>query len=205
MNEPHRSPRRLTYAALASVIILAGVAVYAFLSHELDTPVEEQVTIGGPFTLTAQTGGTLSDKDLHGEPFAVFFGFTYCPEICPTTLWEMTQALNELGRDADRLKVVFVSVDPERDTPEALALYLQAFDPRIVGLTGSEADLAAVGRDYRAHWKKIASDDGDYTMDHTASIYLMDAEGRFFGTIPYGEAMEPRVAELRRLIDEGGA
>jgi len=205
MSEPHRRSRRLAYAAVGSAILLAGVAVYAFLSNDLDTPAETPITIGGPFALTTQTGALLSDTDLRGEPFAVFFGFTYCPEICPTTLWEMTQALKELGPDANKLKVVFISVDPARDTPEALSLYLQAFDPRIIGLTGSEEDLAAVGRAYRAYWKKIPTDDGDYTMDHTASIYLMDAEGRFFGTIPYGEPMEPRLAKLQRLIDESGA
>ncbi|MCX7304057.1 MAG: SCO family protein [Hyphomicrobiales bacterium] len=156
--------------------------------------------VGGPFTLTTQNGDELSDGDLKGTPFAVFFGFTRCPEICPTTLWEMSEALKTLGPDAERLKVLFISVDPTRDTPEFLARYLQSFDRRIVGLTGSEADIAAVGKEYRAFWEKVPTGDGDYTMNHTASIFLMDGSGTFVGTITYGESMEVRLEKLRRLI-----
>lgn len=156
---------------------------------------------GGPFTLTTQTGGTLSDADLKGRPFAVFFGFTHCPEVCPTTLWEMSEALKTLGPDADKLKVLFVSVDPERDTPEFLERYLQSFDPRIVGLTGSEQQIADIGREYRVFWRKVPTEDGDYTMDHTASVYLMNAEGRYAGTIAYGDTAETRLAKLRKLLD----
>lgn len=156
--------------------------------------------IGGPFSLKTQTGSTLSDMDLRGAPFGVFFGFTRCPEICPTTLWEMSEALKQLGPDT-KFRVLFISVDPTRDTPEFLSRYLQSFDPRITGLTGTEAEIAAVGKEYRAFWEKVPLEDGDYTMNHTASVFLMDASGKFAGTIGYGETMDVRMTKLRRLID----
>ncbi len=197
-------PVRAILAGIALVMLLAVGAFYLLPSSGVST-VAGIVPIGGPFTLTTQTGAKLSDADLKGKPFAVFFGFTHCPEVCPTTLWETTEALKALGSDADKLKVLFISVDPTRDTPEFLARYLQSFDPRIVGLTGSEAEIAAVGKEYRAYWRKVPTEDGDYTMDHTASIFLMDRDGQFTGTISYGESMEIRLQKLRRLIAGGAA
>lgn len=197
-------PVRAMLAGIALVMLLAVGALY-LLPYRSGSAVAGLVPIGGPFTLTTQTGAKLSDADLKGKPFAVFFGFTHCPEVCPTTLWETTEALKTLGPDADRLTVMFISVDPARDTPEFLASYLQSFDPRIVGLTGTEAEIAAVGKAYRAYWRKVPTDGGDYTMDHTASIFLMDRDGQFAGTISYGEAMETRLQKLRRLIAGGTA
>ncbi len=186
-------------AGIALAMLAAAGALYLMPSRTASA-VAGLVPIGGPFTLTTQTGAKLSDADLKGKPFAVSFGFTHCPEVCPTTLWETTEALKTLGPDADKLNVMFISVDPARDTPEFLARYLQSFDPRIVGLTGTEAEIAAVGKAYRAYWRKVPTEDGDYTMDHTASIFLMDADGQFAGTISYGESMEVRLQKLRRLI-----
>lgn len=197
--------RRLAASAtLAAVTLLvAAIVVYAFAPGGRDITSVASIKIGGPFTLTTQSGAELSDTDLKGKPFAVFFGFTHCPEVCPTTLWETSQALEALGPEANRLKVLFISVDPERDDPEALALYLQSFDPRIVGLTGSEEEIAAVATSYRAYWRKVPTEDGDYTMDHTASIYLMDAAGEFTGTISYDEQADMRLAKLRKLLAGG--
>ncbi|MBB6355807.1 SCO family protein [Aminobacter aganoensis] len=161
---------------------------------------QQTVEIGGPFTLTDQNGAAFPDSNLRGKPFTVFFGFTHCPEVCPTTLWEMSEALKALGPDADKLRVLFISVDPMRDTPDVLSRYMQSFDQRIVGLTGSEEDIATVGKAYRAYWEKILTDDGDYTMNHTASIFMMDADGRFIGTIAYEEKADVRLAKLKRLI-----
>ncbi|TKT82405.1 SCO family protein [Aquamicrobium sp. LC103] len=191
--------------ALAAFAVSAGIV--AFAAIQLAAPggpagsriVDETVTIGGPFKLTTHEGAALSDTDLEGTPFAVFFGFTHCPEVCPTTLWELSEALGAIGDDADRLKVLFVSVDPERDTPEALAAYLQSFDRRIVGLTGEAADIEAMANAYRAYWKRVPLEDGDYTMDHTASVYLMNSEGRFSGMISYEEVSDMRVRKLRNL------
>ncbi|MER8788384.1 SCO family protein [Mesorhizobium sp. M0983] len=196
--------RTIILALTAIVLLVVAGGLYAWSPEKPPAVLAGAVTIGGPFKLTTQDGKPLSDADLKGKPFAVFFGFTHCPEVCPTTLWEMTEALKTLGPDADRLKVLFISVDPTRDTPEFLARYLQSFDKRIVGLTGTEAEIDAVGKSYRAYWEKIPLDGGDYTMNHTASIFLMDAKGQFAGTISYGEAMDMRLGKLRKLI-AGGA
>lgn len=196
--------RRLAISAtLAAVALLVAIVVYAFAAGGRDFVSVASVKIGGPFTLTTQSGTKLSDSDLKGEPFAVFFGFTHCPEVCPTTLWEMSEALKALGPDADKLKVLVISIDPTRDDPEALALYLQSFDPRIVGLTGSEEEIGTVAASYRAYWRKVPTGDGDYTMDHTASIYLMDADGEFTSTISYDEHADMRLAKLKKLLAGG--
>ena len=201
---PRSKSVRAILPGIALVMLLAVGAFYLLPSRGASA-LSSLVQIGGPFTLTTQTGAKLSDADLKGMPFAVFFGFTHCPEVCPTTLWETSEALKSLGPDAEKLRVLFISVDPTRDTPAFLASYLQSFDPRIVGLTGSEAEIAAVGKEYRAYWEKVPTEGGDYTMNHTASIFLMDAEGQFAGTISYGEAMEVRLQKLRNLIAGGTA
>ncbi len=185
---------------LASVLVLATAWVLFRPGGPLVAQSQPAVDIGGPFRLVTHKGDTLSDQDLIGQPYAVLFGFTHCPEICPTTLWEMSEALKQLGSDAERLRVLFISVDPKRDTPEFLDNYLQSFDPRIVGLTGSEEEIAAVGKGYRAYWEKVPTEDGDYTMNHTASIYLMDGRGQFVGTIAYGEQQSVRMEKLRKLL-----
>lgn len=161
---------------------------------------EPVMTIGGPFELVDVDGKPFTDKDLLGKPRAMFFGFTFCPDVCPTTLWEATEWLNALGPDAEKLNFVYVSVDPERDTPEQMKSYLSAFHPQIIGLTGTVEQVQKVVEAYRVYAKKVELDGGDYTMDHTATVYLMDAEGGFRGTIAYGEAEENAVLKLRRLI-----
>lgn len=195
--------RILVPVALAVAAILLGAAGF-LLVYSKESAGGRIVTVGaepgGPFRLTDQTGATLSDADLKGRPFAVFFGFTHCPEVCPTTLWEMSQALQALGPDADRLRVLFITVDPERDRPETLRDYLQSFDRRITGLTGTPDEIAAVAKSYRVYWRKVPTDDGDYTMDHSAMVYLMDAEGRFVDMIAYGTPEPERLAALRRLL-----
>ncbi len=203
--EVPRAAKRLgtTITLACLIIVLLGLATMLIWPRTVQTAVNSVSPIGGPFTLTTQTGAKLSDADLRGKPFAVFFGFTRCPEVCPTTLWETTEALKSLGPDADKLRVLFISVDPARDTPDFMARYLQSFDPHITGLTGTEAEVAAVGKEYRIYYKKVPTDDGDYTMDHTATMFLMDADGQFTGTISYGEDMATRMQKLRRLIGVG--
>jgi protein SCO1/2 len=139
----------------------------------------QAVAIGGPFRLTDQDGRTVTEGDLKGHPFLVFFGFTHCPEICPTTLFEISQILRQLGPDAERVRALFITVDPERDTPAVLKDYLSSFDPHMLGLTGDPAAIASVAKAYRASYKKVPLAEGGYTMDHVATIYLMDKEGRF--------------------------
>lgn len=160
----------------------------------------DPTAIGGPFRLKTHDGRTLSSEDLKGTPFAVFFGFTHCPDVCPTTLFEMTEHLKALGADADKLRVLFVTVDPDRDTRELLATYLQSFDPRIIGLTGTRAEVDAAVNAYRATYRKVPTQGGDYTMDHTATVFLMDRAGRFAGGLDFHEPKETQLKKLRRLV-----
>ncbi|CAN7613677.1 SCO family protein [Bosea sp. LjRoot90] len=155
--------------------------------------------VGGPFSLTDHTGRKVTQADYQGKPTLVFFGFTHCPEVCPTTLFELTTLLGKLGAEADRLNVLFVTVDPERDRPAQLALYLQSFDPRIVGLSGSQEEVDAALKAYKAYAKRLPTADG-YTMDHTASVYLMDAEGRFRSLIDYHEEQASALAKVQLLL-----
>lgn len=163
-------------------------------------PTGEAYEIGGAFGLTTQRGARFTEADLKGKPYLVFFGFTHCPEVCPTTLFELTGILAELGRAADELVPVFVTVDPERDTQDYLSSYLGAFDKRIVGLRGSAEETAAMARLFRATYRKVPLDGGDYTMDHTAIIYLMDRQGRLFDKIEYLEEHASQIAKLKRLL-----
>ncbi|MBF9233066.1 SCO family protein [Microvirga sp. BT350] len=161
-----------------------------------------RVPIGGPFQLTSQEGKPFSDEDLKGKPFAIFFGFTHCPEVCPTTLYDLTQDLESLGKDADKMRVVFVTVDPAQDTPELMKTYLSSFDPRIVGLTGSDEEIAAVAKAYKVYYRKVPTDSG-YTMDHTATIFLMDSKGDFYGASNFQESEDVRRGKLKQLIKNG--
>jgi protein SCO1/2 len=201
---PQRRLSRGAYAAVMGLaLVLAGAAAYAMLSTRFpgDGPVAANaVRIGGPFRLTTQDGGSLSSDDLKGKPFAIFFGFTRCPEICPTTLAELANVMQRLGEDADRMHFVFVSLDPTRDTPAVLKQYVAAFDPRIIGLTGNAADVATTAKAYRVFWEKVPTADGDYTLNHSASVYLMDRQGVFADVIDYQEAIDTAVAKLRRLV-----
>jgi protein SCO1/2 len=163
---------------------------------------QARVPIGGPFRLTSHESKPFTDQDLKGKPFVVFFGFTHCPEVCPTTLYDLTQDLQALGKDADRLNVAFITVDPAQDRPELMKTYLSSFDPRIVGLTGTEEEIAAVAKAYKIYYRKVPTD-GGYTMDHTATIFLMDSKGDFYGTSNFQEAQDVRRSKLKQLVKNG--
>lgn len=156
--------------------------------------------MGGPFQLVDQDGRKVTEADLRGKPTLMFFGFTFCPEVCPTTLTELTGWLKALGPDADRLNVVFVSVDPERDTPAQLKTYLSNFDPRIRGLTGTPEQVAQAAKAYRVYYRKVPVEGGEYTMDHSSMIYLFDKDGGFVEPIGYGEAGDRAMAKVRKLL-----
>lgn len=198
-----KPPRSALIAVSLTVLFLAAVGgVLAYRITDRPGAVQsEGPSIGGPFELTAQTGERFSSTELAGKPFAIFFGFTHCPEVCPTTLYEMSVLLGKLGPQADEMRVLFITVDPERDRPEFLSRYLQSFDPRIIGLTGTEQEIEAVGKAYRVFWEKVPLEAGDYTMNHTASVYLMNADGQFTGTLAWGEDMEVRLQKLRKLAN----
>jgi protein SCO1 len=156
--------------------------------------------IGGPFQLTDQAGQTVTEKNLVGRPTIIFFGFTHCPDVCPTSLFEMSEVLRAMGPDADKINAFFVSVDPERDTPQAMKDYLSSFDPHLRGLTGSSEAIAKVISAYRVYAKKVPLKDGDYTMDHTALIYLMDREGKFVRPFDLKRKPEEAGADLKRYL-----
>ncbi len=156
--------------------------------------------IGGPISLTDQNGQPFSDRDLKGKPFLVFFGFTHCPDVCPTTLFEISEVLRNLGPEADHAAALFISVDPERDTPAAMKDYLANFDPHIRGLTGDAAALNAVAKAYRVYYKKVPLEGGDYTMDHTAIVYLMDKAGRFVAPVNMRRTIDLVAADLRKQL-----
>lgn len=156
--------------------------------------------IGGPFTLTGSDGKTVTDKSFAGKPFAIFFGFTRCPEVCPTTLARMASLREQLGKDGDKFEIVFVSVDPEHDKPADIGSYISLFKTPIHGLTGTDAQLAAIEKAYGVYVKKVPLEGGDYTVDHTAAIYLMDRQGRFVTTIDYHENDRVALEKLKRII-----
>ena len=151
----------------------------------------------------AHDGRTLRQIDFRNKPTAWFFGFTHCPDVCPTTLMQMTDHLEKLGADANRLNVVFITVDPERDTPRMLRDYLSAFDPRIVGLTGERDEIEKLAKGYFAYLKKVPLKDGGYTVDHTALVFLTDRAGRFMGSLDYQEPADVSLKKLQRLVASG--
>jgi protein SCO1 len=156
--------------------------------------------IGGPFRLIDQNGEPFSDQDLRGKSFLVFFGFTHCPDVCPTTLFEISEIMRNLGSDADRTAAVFITVDPERDTPAELKEYLSSFDPHVRALSGDLADIAAVAKAYRVFYRKVPLESGGYTMDHTAIVYLMDKEGQFVSPFNMRRTADVAAAELRKHL-----
>jgi protein SCO1/2 len=178
------SPRFLLPAlVLAFGLALVSVAAWLTFSGPGAPPPS---TIGGPFALTGPDGTTVSDADLKGQPVVLFFGYTHCPDVCPKTLFEVSELFRKLGEGA-RVKGVFVSVDPERDTPAILKDYLGSFDKRIIGLTGERAALEPMLKAYRVYARKNPGENGEYSMDHSAIVYLMDKQMRFVGPLNLGD------------------
>jgi protein SCO1/2 len=197
-----RAARIMLVAAAFLAGIVLCTAVILLLSGRGPAPgVAQTAAIGGPFRLTDQNGRTVTDQDFKGRPFLVFFGFTHCPDVCPTTLFEVSEILRKLGADGDRVRALFITVDPERDTPDKMKEYLSSFDPRLTGLTGDPEAVAAVAKAYRVYFKKVPLDQGGYTMDHTAIVYLMDKDGRFvapFTSLKRGT--DAAVIDLRKYL-----
>jgi protein SCO1/2 len=156
--------------------------------------------IGGPFQLTDQAGESVTERNLQGRPTLVFFGFTHCPDVCPTSLFEISEVLRAMGKDADRVNAYFISVDPERDSAATMNDYLSSFDPHLKGLTGAADAIARVTSEYRVYAKKVPLKDGDYTMDHTALVYLMDRDGKFVAPFNLKRTPEEAAADLKRYL-----
>jgi protein SCO1 len=192
---------RARSAWIARLLLAAAAALHAGAGGAAVAHAQVIGGNGGAFELIDHNGKPFSSAALAGQPYAIFFGFTHCPDVCPTTLLEMSNNLRSLGADGDRLKVVFVTVDPERDTAAHLRDYLAAFDPRIVGLTGSEPQIAAAAKGWNAFYNKVPEDDGTYTIAHSAYVYLMSRDNRLVGTLGFQEAETEQLAKLRNLLD----
>jgi len=157
--------------------------------------------VGGPFRLVDETGTAVSEKVLEGKPSLVFFGFTHCPDVCPTALYEISEIFTALGPDADKAQAFFVTVDPERDTPEVMKAYVESFAPQVHALSGSPAEVEAMKKAYRVYSRKVPlATAGDYTMDHTALIYLMDKKGQFVAPFNVKRPPADAAAELKRYF-----
>ena len=186
---------------LWALVAVAGLGIGALLVLPKDEAgLAPGEPFGAPFALVDYNGQPITEAALRGHPTALFFGFTHCPEVCPTTLYELNGWMQKLGPGGDRLAAYFVTVDPERDTQDVLKDYVTAISDRIVGITGDPADVAAMLQAYHVYAKKVPLDDGDYTMDHTASIFLLDSGGRFVGTIAYREDPDVAVTKLKNLV-----
>ena len=202
---PPRTPPRFAIVAIvfAGVLVVAAGVLLALALRE--TPRGAAGTalasaIGGPFQLIDQNGKPFSDADLKGKWHLIFFGYTHCPDACPTALNEMSLALDRLGMKRDEVGVVFITVDPERDTPDALKSYVQSFDAPIVALTGSPEAVAQAAKAYRVFYARHPRADGDYDMDHSAVIYVMNPEGRFTATFTPDSSADAIVQRLQKLI-----
>jgi protein SCO1/2 len=183
---------------LTSALALGLSAAALYGRHVAEPP----ASIGGPFHLIeARTSQPFDDAKLRGAPAVLFFGFTRCPDVCPTALSRASRWLEALGSDAGRLRFVFITLDPERDTAEQMARYLTAFDSRIIGLTGARAEVDRVIAGYKiVALKRPTLADGDYVYDHTARLQLFDARGRFQGTLDFDDPQPEALAKLRALI-----
>ena len=196
-----KTVRIVLWAAVAIV-----TAALAWLTFELTSSKQQlaEGPFGVPFSLVAQDGEAITEKAFTGKPTALFFGFTHCPEVCPTTLYELNGWMQKTDPDGTRLQAYFVTVDPERDSPEMLQQYISNVSDRIKGISGPPEKVLEMVKGFRVYYRKVPLDekkpDGDYTMDHTASVFLLDETGRFRGTIAYGENPDTAVEKLQNLI-----
>ena len=193
---------------LAAVLLVGALFVSLYL-WQLGDAREAQLSqasgqtgvadVGGPFSLIDQNGVRRTDQDFHGRHMLVFFGFTYCPDVCPTTLAILSAALDEIGPAAENIVPVLITVDPARDTPEALKLYLSSFGPNFVGLTGTEEEIAAAADAYHAFYEIVEGEGDDYTLNHSTAIYLMGPEGKFVTSYTLNMGPDAIAADLRKL------
>ncbi len=191
----------LTLGALSGLAMLPGGLGRLFKGPDAGTPVARAL-VGGPFTLTAHDGKRVSDRDFRGKFMLVYFGFTYCPDVCPAGLQVISAALQQLGPKGEIFAPLFISVDPERDTPADLARYVQSFHPRLVGLTGTAEEIGAVAKAYRVYYKKVKDEKSTigYTIDHTSLIYIMDPSGNYVTHFTHATPLDQMVDRLRKFL-----
>ncbi len=193
----NRSARLLVILA---AFVAGALALVAVVMLTLPAEKTRPSSVGGPFELIDQDGKKLTSADFRGKPFLVFFGFTHCPDICPTTLFEVSEIFNRLGKDSEKVSALFVTVDPERDTPDKLKLYLSSFHPRIFAGSGTPEQIEAIKKTYFVYAKKVPLDGGGYTMDHTSIVYLMDKEGKFIAPFNLKRDADAAAADLKRRL-----
>jgi len=200
------SPRFVLAAAIvAGLLVLAAGAVIGIAFREGPHGVAGTAlssAIGGPFRLEDQNGKTVTEADLRGKWQLVYFGYTHCPDACPTALNDMALALDKLGAKRSEVGVVFVTVDPERDTPAVLKQYVESFDAPIVALTGTPQQVAQAAKEYRVYYAKHPEPGGDYSMDHSSVIYVMDPQGRFTATFTHESDPADMAARLEKLLSQ---
>jgi protein SCO1/2 len=187
---------------LLAILVLMAAGV-GFITFDWYSRKNSGEPYGAPFTLVDQKGAEITEAAFRGHPSAVFFGFTHCPEVCPTTLFELDGWLKKLGDEGKDVRAYFVSVDPERDTAAVMDAYVGNVSDRITGITGEPEKVQAMAKAFGIYSRKVDLEGGDYTMDHTASVILLDSAGKFAGTIAYGENPEAALTKLRRLAAEG--
>ncbi len=186
-------------AVVALCLAVGGLLAFQALNRDSDRSLTFDTKLGAPFTLVDHNGDAITETAMTGHPVAVFFGFTHCPEVCPTTLNDLSVWLGEMGAKAEPIRAFFITVDPERDTPELMKGYVENFSDRITGITGDPDQVAALARAWHVYWKKVPLDGDDYTMDHTASVFLVGPDGSFITTIAFGESAEMAKSKLARL------
>src|SRR5689334_16298893 len=201
---PRGSPRFLVISALLAGLVILGTGAFLALTLR-ESPRGVAGTalasaIGGPFQLVDQNGKTVTDADLKGKWSLVYFGYTHCPDACPTALNDIAIALDQLGPKRDAVRPVFITVDPERDTPAALKDYVTAFDAPILALTGTPEEVAQAARAYRVYYAKHPEAGGDYSMDHSSVIYVMDPQGRFTASFTHESTPEQISDRLKKLL-----
>lgn len=192
--------RVVLWGALAVGAIALGLGTRLFYDRMEDGAVG-LADLGGAFELVDHDGAPITQAAFEGRPSALFFGFTHCPEICPTTVYEIETWMQDLGPDADEFRAFFVTIDPERDTPGVLKEYLEYQSDRVMGVTGPPRDVLAMADDWRVYYNRVPLEEGDYTMDHTSLVYLLDEDGQYADLIRYGEERESAVAKIRALLD----
>jgi cytochrome oxidase Cu insertion factor (SCO1/SenC/PrrC family) len=205
--------RAKAWRLIAALLAFAVSALSADVARAEDIPPDQAAaaqmmddlmygrgTVGGPFTLTDQTGRTRSDRDFRGKLMIVYFGYTFCPDVCPADLMAITQALDELGPAAHGIQPIFITVDPERDS-KVLAAYVSAFHKSLIGLTGSPEEIRKVANAYKAFYAKVPGEhDGEYAIDHTGVIYLMGRDGEYLGFMPPQTGSEKLTEVLRKYL-----
>ena len=197
---------RLIAFVIAGFLIgaIAGAGVLLLATPQGGQPVQSSgaALIGGPFSLVGGDGKPVTDRDFRGRYMLIFFGFTHCPDICPAELQVVAQALEQLGDKAKKVVPIFITLDPERDTPEAMANYVKSFGPNFVGLTGSPEAIAAAAKAYRVAYSKVENKEstGDYSVDHSALVYLMDPEGRYVTHFSYGLSADQMAEKLGKSL-----